>query len=155
MPHHGYKGHIAADLWGIVTDSRVGTPTEHDSNTIDELTERERHLMLADSASSDRSRREALRSRGVIDGICSKPNRGQTNLDPWQERWSRLVSKGRAKVEHPTALLKQQLGCRRARCPRRERNALDSVLSLTACNIMRSLSLRARVPRGIPCFTTP
>lgn len=85
--------------------------------------------------------RSALRSRGVIDGICYKRNRGQKTLYDWQERWNRLVSKGRARVEHPTAMLKQQLGYRRVRYRGRERNALD--FALTACNIKRSLSLRA------------
>ncbi|MBX3375370.1 MAG: IS5 family transposase [Phycisphaeraceae bacterium] len=143
VPHHGYKGHIAADLSGIVTDYRFGTAKEHDSNYIDELTDREAKLVLADSAYSDRARREALRSRGVIDGICYKRNRGQKKLYDWQERWNRLVSKGRARVEHPTAMLKQQLGYRRVRYRGRERNALDFALTLTACNIKRSLSLRA------------
>jgi IS5 family transposase len=143
VPHHGYKGHIACDLSGIVTDYRFGTAKEHDSNHIDDLTINETRLVLADSAYSSAARRAELRDRGVIDGICYKRNRGQKKLHGWQERWNRLVSKDRARVEHPTAMLKQQMGYRRVRYRGRERNAFDFAMTTAACNIKRSLSLRA------------
>jgi IS5 family transposase len=143
VPHHGYKGHIAADLSGIVTDYRFGTAKEHDSNHIDDLTMHETKLVLADSAYSDRHRRAELRARGVIDGICYKRNRNQAQLYDWQERWNTLVARHRARVEHPTAMMKQQLGYRKVRYRGRERNAFDFAIILTACNIKRSLSLRA------------
>lgn len=141
VPHHGYKGHIAADLSGIVTDYRFGTAKEHDSNHIDDLTMGEEKLVLADSAYASRARRAELRSRGVIDGIIYKRERGQKNLRPWQERWNGMVSRLRARVEHPSAMLKHQLGYRRVRYRGRERNAFDFALTMTACNIKRSLSL--------------
>jgi IS5 family transposase len=143
VPHHGSKGHIAADLSGIVTDYRFGTAKEHDSHDLDEPTITEKTLVLADSAYSDRARRAALRSRGVIDGICSERHRGQKKLSDWQERWNRLVARSRALVEHPMGMMKQQLGYRRVRYRSRERNAFDFAPTLTACNIKRSLSLTA------------
>jgi IS5 family transposase len=143
VPHHGYKGHIAADLSGIVTDYRFGTAKEHDSNHIDDLTMHEERLVLADSAYSSAARRAELRARGVIDGIIYKRHRGQPKLHRWQERWNAIVARGRARVEHPTAMLKQQLGYRRVRYRGLERNAFDFAIILAACNIKRSLSLRA------------
>jgi transposase, IS5 family len=143
VTHHGYKGHLAADLSGIVIDYRFGTAKEHDSTHIDDLTMHEKTLVLADSAYSCRERRARLRARGVIDGICYKRNRGQKKLYDWQERWNALVARPRALVEHPTAMLKQQLGYRRVRYRSRERNAFDFALTMTACNIKRSLSLKA------------
>ena len=143
VPHHGYKGHIAADLSGIVTDYRFGTAKQADSDHIDDLTLHEQTLVLADSAYSSRERREQLRARGVIDGIIYKRNRGQEKLYDWQERWNRRVSTLRARVEHPTGMMKQQLGYRRVRYRGRERNEFDFVLILTACNIKKSLSLNA------------
>lgn len=143
VPHHGYKGHIAADLSGIVTDYRFGTAKEHDSNHIDDLTMHETTLVLADSAYSKEERRAELRARGVIDGIIYKRNRGQKKLHDWQERWNAIVARDRARVEHPTAMMKQQLGYRRVRYRGRERNEFDFALTTTACNIKRSLSLRA------------
>lgn len=143
VPHHGYKGHIAADLSGIVTDYRFGTAKEHDSNHIDDLTMREERLVLADSAYSSAARRTELRARGVIDGIIYKRNRGQKKLYDWQERWNAIVARDRARVEHPTAMMKHQLGFRRVRYRGRERNAFDFALILAACNIKKSLSLTA------------
>jgi transposase, IS5 family len=143
VTHHGYKGHMAVDLSGIITDYRYGTAKEHDSNYIDELTETERMLVVADSAYSDRARRRRLQERGVADGICYKRHRGQAKLYPWQERFNRAVSKVRARVEHPTGMIKQQLGHRRVRYRGRERNAFDFALILAAANLKRSLSLRA------------
>jgi len=79
----------------------------------------------------------------VIDGIIYKRNRGQEDLYDWQVRWNQKVSKLRARVEHPTAMMKQQLGYRRVRYRGRERNAFDFAMILTACNLKRSLSLKA------------
>lgn len=138
---HGYKGHIACDLSGIVTDYRFTTAKEHDSRRIDELTSKERTAVFADSAYSSRARRVELQDRGVIDGIIYKKNRGQPELWDWQSRWNRLVSRVRAKVEHPFGMLKHQLGYRRVRYRGRSRNEFDFALTLAACNLKRSLSL--------------
>jgi transposase, IS5 family len=143
VPHHGYKGHIAVDLSGIVTDYRFGTAKEHDSNHIDDLTMHEKKVVLADSAYSSSARRAELRARGVIDGIIYKRVRGQAKLYDWQERWNALVARDRARVEHPTAMMKQQLGYRRVRYRGRDRNEFDFALTLTACNLKKSLSLTA------------
>lgn len=143
VPHHGYKGHIGADLTGIITDYRFGTAKEHDSNHIDDLTIHEKKLVLADSAYASAARRAELRARGVIDGICYKRHRGQKKLHDWQQRWNRVVAKHRARVEHPTAMMKQQLGYRRVRYRGMERNAFDFAVILAACNLKRSLSLRS------------
>jgi len=140
--YHGYKGHVAVDLSKIVTDYRFTTAKEHDSRHIDDLTVNERKAVIADSAYSDRQRREELRRRGVIDAICYKRVRGQAELYDWQERWNNLVAPLRARVEHPLGMLKQQLGFRRVRYRGRERNEFDFALTLTACNLKRSLSLR-------------
>lgn len=141
--HHGYKGHIACDRSGIVTDYRFGTAKEHDSKRIDELTERESVAVIADSAYASHERRARLHERGVLDAIIHKRHRGQAELPGWQREWNRVVSTIRAVCEHPFAMLKQQFGWRRVRYRGMQRNAFDFTLLLTACNIKRSLSLRA------------
>ena len=140
--YHGYKGHIACDLSGIITDYRFGTAREHDSRHIDDLTIDERKAVIADSAYSDRSRRAELRARGVADGICYKRNRNQAALCDWQKRFNSVVAHLRARVEHPFAMLKHQLGLRRVRYRGRQRNAFDFAITLAACNLKKSLSLR-------------
>jgi IS5 family transposase len=143
VPHHGYKGHIGADLSGIVTRYGFGTAKQHDADHFDYLTEGEQHLVLADSMYSSKERRANLRARGIIDGICYQRRRGQEKLYHWQQRWNRVVARHRARVEHPTAMMKQQLGYRRVRYTGMQRNAFDFALILAACNLKRSLHLRA------------
>ena len=143
VPHHGYKGHIAVDMSGIVVEYRFGTAKAADSDSIDALTMHEKTIVLADSAYTSAARREELRSRGVVDGICYKRVRGQAELYPWQARWNNLVAPLRAGVEHVFAMMKQQLGFRRVRYRGRQRNMFDFAMILAACNIKKSLSLRA------------
>lgn len=140
--YHGYKTHIAADYSGIVTDYRFTTAKEHDSKRIDELTRDEDKVVVADSAYSGRARRDALNERGVIDAIIYKRNRGQPRLAEWQEEWNTVVSRVRAGVEHPFAMMKQQLGYRKVRYRGLERNGFDACLTLMACNLKRSVWLR-------------
>ena len=139
---HGYKAHVATDASGIVTEFRFSTAKDHDSRFIDELTADESVAVFADSAYSDRRRRERLRRNGVIDAIAYRRARGQEKLFDWQETWNRLVAKHRARVEHAFAMLKQQLGYRRTRYRGLKRNELDFALTISACNIKKSLSLR-------------
>jgi len=143
LPHHGYKGHIGVDLSGIVIRCAFGTAKQHDADHLEYLIGGEERLVLADSAYGSKERRKDLRSRGIIDGICYQRHRGQKKLHDWQERWNRLVSKSRAKVEHPTGMLKHQMGLRRVRYRGMQRNAFDFTLTLTACNLKRSIHLRA------------
>lgn len=142
VPRHGYKGHVGADLSGIVVRYAFGTAKQHDADHFDALTAGETHAVLADSVYCKRTRRKALREQGIIDGICYQRRRGQAKLYDWQARWNRLVASLRARVEHPFAMMKQQCGYRRVRYRGRERNAFDFALTITACNLKRSLSLR-------------
>jgi transposase, IS5 family len=138
--YHGYKGHIAADQSGIVTDYRFSTASHHDARYFDELVRKEKQAAFGDSAYADEARRRVLRSLGVIDAIVYKRVRGQKELFAWQERWNKLVSKTRALVEHPFARMKQ-MGYRRVRYRGLRRNALDFALHLIAHNFKRALSL--------------
>lgn len=140
--YHGYKGHIAADPSGIVTDYRFSTASHHDSRYFDELTEDEPRAAYGDSAYSSERRREGLRRRGVLDAICYQRNRGQKKLLDFQERWNTIVSKTRALVEHPFARLKA-MGHRRVRYRGLRRNEFDFGLMLIAHNCKRALFLAA------------
>jgi transposase, IS5 family len=139
--HHGYKGHIAADTSAIVTDYRFGTAREHDSKRIDELTENERTMVVADTAYRSAEREARLRERGVTCAIAFKRKRGQPELPPALAKLNRLIASVRARVEHPFAWMKQ-MGCGRARYRGRRRNELDFALHLIAYNFKRSLSLQ-------------
>ena len=141
--YHGYKGHIASDRSGIVTDWRFTTGKEHDGRSLDEMTRHETTMVVADAMYDSRARREGLRARGVVDAIAYQRRRWKTKkgLTVEQERWNHWVKRIRAVGEHPFAMLKQQLGYRRVRYRGLARNAFDFCLTVTAANLKRSLHL--------------
>lgn len=138
--YHGYKGHIATDTRGVVKDYRFSDAAPHDSNFIDELTEGETRMVVADSAYRSHEREEALQRRGVACAIAFKRKKGQKDLPPPLKRLNRLIASVRAAVEHPFAWMKN-MGYRRVRYRGRRRNELDFALNLTAYNWKKSLSL--------------
>jgi IS5 family transposase len=141
IPHHGYKAHIAVDLSGLVTDFRVTPANTHDSQMLDELVRKETKAVFADSAYASAEVRSSLWKRGVLPGILYRRYRNQAALPRWQQKLNRMISAVRARVEHPTAMLKQQMGFRRVRYRGIERNRFDIAMALIACNLKMSLSL--------------
>jgi IS5 family transposase len=137
---HGYKGSIAADSSAIVTDYRFSDAAPHDSNFIDELTRREKTMVVADSAYRSVERERRLVSRGVCCAIAFKRQRGQPDLPPLLKRLNRMIASVRAAVEHPFAWMRA-MGYRKVRYRGRRRNELDFALNLVAYNWKRSLSL--------------
>lgn len=138
--YHGYKGHIAADRSGIVTDYRFSDAAPHDSNFIDALTRLERTMVVADSAYRSAEREAALQRRGVCCAIAFRRQRGRPDLPPPLKRLNRMIASVRAVVEHPFAWMRA-MGYRRVRYRGRRRNELDFALNLIAYNWKRSLSL--------------
>lgn len=138
--YHGYKGSLNADRSSLVVGYRFSDAAPHDSNFIDELTEHETTMVVADSAYRSAQREADLRRRGVACAIAFKRQKGQPDLPPALKRLNRLIASVRAAVEHPFAWMKQ-MGHRRARYRGRRRNELDFALMLVAYNWKRSLSL--------------
>jgi transposase, IS5 family len=138
--YHGYKGHINADRSALVTDYRFSDAAPHDSNFIDELTEDEERMVVADTAYRSVEREERLAARGVACAIAFKRQRGQRDLPPLLKKLNRMIASVRAVVEHPFAWMRQ-MGHRRVRYRGRRRNELDFALMLIAYNWKRSLSL--------------
>lgn len=88
----GNKGHIAADRSGIVKDDRFSGAAQHDSNCIDELTEDERRMVVADSAYRSYEREPGLESRGVCGAFAFKRPRAQPDLPPMLKKLNRLIA---------------------------------------------------------------
>jgi len=141
--YHGYKLHASTDLSGVVTGVMVSTAKDHDSNFIDELTKDETRAVIADSAYSDRQRREDLVARCVLPLIIFKRVRGQAKLCGWQKKFNRLVSRVRAIGEHPFGWMKRLMNFRSCRYRGLRRNAFDFVLTAAAYNVKRRVSLQS------------
>src|SRR5271168_1394408 len=105
--YHGYKGHVAADRSGIVTDFEFSTASHHDSRYIDDLTKTEKRAVIADAAYADKNRRQRLERKGVTDGIAHKRQRGQKELPPILRKINRAIASIRSPVEHTMARLRK------------------------------------------------
>jgi len=138
--HFGFKGHIAADRSSLVTDFRFSDAAPHDSNFIDELTEDEKSMVVADTAYRSEERERKLLARGVTPVIAYKRQRGEKELAKELRVFNRIVASLRAVVEHPFAWMKRT-GYRRVRYRGLRRNEFDFALHLVAYNWKRSLSL--------------
>lgn len=138
--YHGYKGHIAADRSGIVTDFDFSTASHHDSRYIDGLTRKEKRAVIADAAYADEDRRRRLGKRGVTDGIAIKRQRGQKELPPLLRKINRTIASIRAAAEHTMARLRKW-GAARTRYRGGRRNRFDFAIVLVAHNLRRAMWL--------------
>lgn len=138
--HFGYKGHIAADRSSLVTGYRFSDAAPHDSNFIDELTEDEKSMVVADTAYRSEERERRLLARGVTPVIAYKRQRGEATLAKELRVFNRIVETLRAIVEHPFAWM-TRTGYRRVRYRGQRRNEFDFAMHLVAYNWKRSLSL--------------
>lgn len=143
--YHGYKMHTATDTSGIITGVVVSTASHHDSRYIDQLIEAvgEERAVFADSAYSDAQRRNELERRGVLPAIIYKRVKGQKKLYPWQKKFNKLVAQVRAIGEHPYAWMKRLMNFTRCRYRGLRRNAFDFVMTATAYNVRKAVSLLA------------
>jgi IS5 family transposase len=138
--YHGYKGHVAADRSGIVTDFDFSTASHHDSRYIDDLTKTEKRAVIADAAYADKDRRARLARKGVTDGIAFKRQRGQKELPPILRKINRAIASIRSRVEHTMARLRKW-GAARARYRGERRNRFDFGMTLVAHNLRRAMWL--------------
>lgn len=138
--YHGYKGHIATDLQGMIKDYRFDTASTHDSQHMDDMIKDEKHGVFGDSAFMDKKRKQRLEERGVFCGIIYRRARGQKELSSEQKKHNRLVAGIRAVVEHPFAWMKNT-GYGRTRYRGMRKNAMDFGLHVIAYNWKRSFSL--------------
>jgi IS5 family transposase len=138
--YHGYKGHVAADRSGIVTDFEFSTASHHDSRYIDELAKNEKRAVIADAAYAEKDRRRRLERKGVTDGIAHKRQRGQKELPPLLRKINRAIASIRSRVEHTMARLRKW-GAARARYRGERRNRFDFAMTLVAHNLRRAMWL--------------
>jgi IS5 family transposase len=143
--YFGYKGHLATDRRGLITDYLIDTASPHDSRHLDQLTENETQGVYADSAYMDQKRKAALEKDGIFCGIVYKRVKGQKELTAEQRTHNRFVAGIRAWVEHPFAWM-AQMGFTRVRYRGLRRNGLDLGLMAIAYNLKRAMSLACLLP---------
>ena len=136
----GFKGHVAADVQGLVKDWRFDTAATHESRYFDRLVRDETVAAYADRAYWDYRRTDGLEARGVFAGIPHRRTRGQAELTREQRAHNARVNRVRFVVEHPFAWMKNR-GWGRAIYRGVRRNGLDFALRLAAYNLHRAREL--------------
>lgn len=137
----GYKMHMAVDRESGLTRRVIITPANiNDTTPADDLIMGDEEAVYADKAYDKRSRREALKKRGVFAGLMHRPNPGHP-LTRAQTAFNKRMSKLRAPVEHIFGILKNHYRLRRTRYIGLTRTAIQITLACMAMNIKRTLVL--------------
>ena len=147
-PYNGYRGHVATDRQGVITDYVFDTARVSEHAHFDQLAADEPNVAFADSGCRSKKRIEEMRARGVTPAVCHRRVRGQKELTPEQRRLNRLIAPVRALVEHPFAWFKRRMNNRRVRYRGVRRNGFDFGLMAVAYNFCRVISLHGEAAMG-------
>jgi IS5 family transposase len=132
----GYKAHIGVDQGSGLIRSRVLTPAKtYESEVADALVLGDEKAVYADKAYEKKTRRQALKARGVKDRIQHRRHKYQTELPHWQRVRNRLIGRVRSGVERTFSILKRRYGFVRMRYRGIVANALHLDLAIIAFNL--------------------
>lgn len=134
----GYKIHIGVDQGSGIIRSRMLTPAKvYESEVADDLVMGDERAVYADKAYEKRSRRAALKARGIKDRIQHRRTRSQRVLPHWQSVRNKLIGRIRTAVERGFSILKGQYGFTRMRYRGLSRCAAHFDLAIIAYNLRR------------------
>jgi IS5 family transposase len=136
----GYKIHIGVDQGSGIIRSRKLTPAKvYESEVADELVIGDERAIYADKAYEKRSRRVALKARGIKDRIQHRRTSAQRVLPYWQGVRNTLIGRIRGAVERSFSTLKHKgsYGFTRMRYRGLTRCAAHLDLAIIAYNLRR------------------
>jgi IS5 family transposase len=140
--HFGYKAHVGVDQRSGIIRTQLITPANvNDTLPADDLICGDEAAVYADQAYDTRTRRAALKARGIKDRLMHRPNKHH-KLTRWQARRNRAIARRRAPVEQVFARLKCLCGWTRVRYRGLARNAVHFALLCTALNLKRLAASR-------------
>lgn len=140
-PHYGYKAHVSVDNGSELIRKVEITPAHvHDSQVFEELVVGDEQGVYADKGYSGEERKEYLEDKGIYCGIMERANRGR-DLDMWQKRRNRRISKVRCAVERCFGVLKEHYRYVRVKYGGLKRNRCQLFLLVSAMNLKRMLKL--------------
>lgn len=106
----GYKNHIKVIiLTKLIDTAAVTVASVHDSQAVDALVQAGDEAMFGDSAYTGPAVREKMEAKGVDTVIVQKGVRGRA-LNEAEQAENREISRTRARVEHPFAVMSGQAG---------------------------------------------
>jgi IS5 family transposase len=140
--YFGYKVHVALDMGSRIVRRIALTPANvNDTVPADGLICGDERIVYADKAYDSRARSEALKARGIRNGIM---RRGHWSWPPptrWQIKRNALLVDRRAPIEPWFALLKNVYRFARARYRGLARNTVAIHLAAAAINLKRWTTL--------------
>jgi IS5 family transposase len=138
-PFFGYKMHIGVDRGSGIIRSRLLTPAKvYESEVADALVIGDERAVYADKAYEKRSRRQALKARGIKDRIQHRRTSVQRVLPHWQAVRNKLIGRIRTAVERTFSTLKRgSYGLHRMRYRGLSRCAAHLDLAIIAYNLRR------------------
>lgn len=136
----GFKMHVGIDQGSGLIRSRCLTGAKtYESEVADALVLGDERAVYADKAYEKRSRRAALKARGIKDRIQHRRTRGQAALPRWQTVRNTLIGRVRTAVERTFAELKcGSYGFTRMRYRGLARCSLHLDLAVIAYNLRRA-----------------
>jgi IS5 family transposase len=140
----GYKIHVGVDLGSGLIRSRVVTPAKtYESEVADQLVIGDEAAIYADKAYEKKTRRAALKARGIKDRIQHRRHKYQRQLPYWQTVRNRLIGRLRIGVERTFAALKCSYGLRRMRYRGLAANRFHFDLVAIAYNLRKATAAAA------------
>lgn len=142
--HFGYRLHVGADQGSGLVRRLALTPAHiNESGVAEALICGDEAAVYADKAYENKTRRAALKARGIKDRIMHRSHKNQAALPPWQQRRNALIAPRRAPVERVFANFKRLYGRARMRYCDFRRNLADMHRLATVYNLRRAITLAA------------
>jgi transposase, IS5 family len=140
--YFGYKAHVAVDEGsGLVRKAQMTSANLHDSQLGEAMIQGDEQGFFADKAYDSQEMREALRKRGLADGILWKVKHKRYPLETWQKCCNLWAAGIRSAVQRAPATMKRWYGMSRVRYLGLARNNCHLQFVATAMNMKRALVL--------------
>jgi len=125
---------------GVIRKVEVTQARVSDHEVFNELLSGDEKAVYADKAYYDKQRAKQLEAQGIKNGLMKKASRSKP-LTQEDKRRNKRISKVRAQVERPFAIIKSKWGHARARYIGLFRNEVHFLLIAMAYNLRRVCSL--------------
>jgi len=138
----GYKMHVGVDEGSGLIRRALFTPARTQDNEVAEaLISGDEKAVYADRIYESKTRRAALKARGIKDRIMHRRHKHMPVLPRWMQVRNRLISRRRAPVESIFSAMKRIYGKARTRCHSLRANAADFLAFATVFNLRRATAV--------------
>jgi IS5 family transposase len=137
--YFGYKMHVGIDEGSGLIRKVAFTPARTQDNEMAEaLVSGDEAAVYADRIYESKTRRAALKARGIKDRIMHRRHKYMKVLPRWMQIRNRLISRHRAPVESVFSAMKRIYRKARTRCHSLTANAADFIAFATVFNLRRA-----------------